>query len=551
MRLETGMKITSRMRAFLVVLLVITLMMVTVYLGVRSWYFLTSSGSWADRIAAGFLLGAEGFILVHGVGYFLNIFHVIRTEKPCLKLSDPGTRPPLKSYPPVALVVASYKEPLSVIEDTLICFYNLTYPNKQLYLLDDTRYDLPRDDPEAMQRYRREVDALCARLGVNCFRRIWRGAKAGIINDYLAFSNGEDREGFEFTNNQGIVREEKPKYICVFDADMNPVPNFVENLLEPLEADPRLAFIQTPQYYTNFETNRVAHASGLLQAVFYEFICEGKSTQEAMFCCGTNVIFRREALNDVGGLEETSVTEDFATSLKFHKRGWGSAYINAVIAFGMGPEDLGAFFKQQFRWAQGTVGLFRDILIDFFKNPAQLPAAKWWEYFLSGSYYLIGWVFLILALCPVVYLFSGIPSFFGNPSVYLLVFVPYFALAMGTFIFTLRMRHYQFKDLMKGILLSAICFPVFMKASLLGLLGVKGSFGITPKGGRAELPLHSFWPQLLLMGLCFTGVIWGMNRLFYYGEPVGAILVNSGWALYHLLLLFSLFYFNSPEADRS
>lgn len=531
----------------MVSLLILTILAVTVYIMVRTWYFLSSAANWPDRIAAAFLLGAEGFILIHGFGYFLNILHVIRGPRGGPQISPPGTRAPLKSYPPVALVVASYKEPLEVIEDTLTCFYNLTYPNKQLYLLDDTRYDLPKNDPVAMAAYRKQVDDLCARLGVNCFRRIWRGAKAGIINDFLAFSNGEDREGFEFTNNQGIDRHEKPKYICVFDADMNPIPNFVENLLEPLEKDPKLAFVQTPQYYTNFETNRVAHAAGLLQAVFYEFICEGKSSQDAMFCCGTNVIFRREALNDVGGLEEASVTEDFATSLKFHKRGWHSAYINAVIAFGMGPEDLGAFFKQQFRWAQGTVGLFRGIIIDFFKNPRMMPAAKWWEYFLSGSYYLIGWVFLVLALCPVVYLLTGIPSFFANPSVYLLVFIPYFALAMGTFLLTLRMRHYSFRDLIKGILLSAVCFPVFMKASLLGLMGVKGSFGITPKGGSSALPLKSVWPQLTVLAVCFIALIWGFHRLFFFGESAAAILVNSGWTVYHMLLLMSLFYFNDPE----
>ena len=45
----------------------------------------------------------------------------------------PGSAPELTEYPPVAVVVSSYKEPLSVIEDTLTCFYNMTYPNKQLY----------------------------------------------------------------------------------------------------------------------------------------------------------------------------------------------------------------------------------------------------------------------------------------------------------------------------------------------------------------------------------------------------------------------------------
>ncbi len=186
---------------------------------------------------------------------------------------------------------------------------------------------------------------------------------------------------------------------------MNPFPEFVEPLAARMEANPKLAFIQTPQYYTNFDSNRIAHASGLQQAVFYEYICEGKSLTDAMFCCGTNVIFRREALMDVGGFDETSVTEDFATSLKFHLKGWRSAYIGKVMAFGMGPEDLGGFFKQQFRWALGTVGLFRTVLGFFLRHPKQLVFVKWWEYFLSSTHYFIGLVFLILVLCPLLYMF--------------------------------------------------------------------------------------------------------------------------------------------------
>ena len=92
-------------------------------------------------------------------------------------------------------------------------------------------------------------------------------------------------------------------------------------------------------------------------------------------------MFRREALMDVGGFDESSVTEDFATSLKFHSKGWHSTYLNKVCAFGLGPEDLGGYFKQQYRWALGTVGLFRTILGTMISSPGLLSPGKWWEYF--------------------------------------------------------------------------------------------------------------------------------------------------------------------------
>jgi cellulose synthase (UDP-forming) len=529
----------------LALLVLVTIILMFSYLIVRSVLFIIADYPWYEKIVAFLLLCAEGFLLVHGLGYFFDILHVLTHPTAVAGITRPI--PPLKSYPPVAIIVSSFKEPLSVVEDTLTCFYNLTYPRKHLFFLDDTRYDLPQYDPGEMVLYREQIDDLCRRLGVNLFRRQWRGAKAGMINDFLDFIEGRPKPGFSFLPFAEEKRTEKEKYIFVFDADMNPFPDFVEPLVALMESDPKLAFVQTPQYYSNFERNRVARAAGLQQVVFYEYICEGKSIDDAMFCCGTNVVFQREALVAVGGFDESSVTEDFATSLKFHLGGWSSAYLNRVCAFGLGPEDLGGYFKQQFRWALGTVGLFRTILSEFFRHPFRLSAAKWWEYFLSGTWYFVGWVFFIMAYCPVLYLYLNIPSFFARPEVYFAFFVPYFVLSLTLFFATLRLRHYRVKDIFQGMLLNAVSFPVFMKASTLAMLGVRGTFAVTPKGRSRALPLRALWPQIITAALSFGALVWGVLRLIYEREPFYAILVNNIWCLYHFLLFATVLYFNFPE----
>ncbi|MBW2708364.1 MAG: glycosyltransferase [Deltaproteobacteria bacterium] len=532
-------------RSILLLLPILVIILAVLYLLVRTTLFLMLDYHWYEKIVAFFLLFAETFIIIHGIGYFIEIYHVIIHGKGLFQPDD--SPPPLESYPPVAIIVSSFNEPLGVVEDTLVAFYNLTYPNKTIYFLDDTRYDLPGQDPAERKRYRQSIDEMCQRIGVHLFRRQWRGAKAGMINDFLDYTEGKEKAGFEYHNYSGTENREKEKYIVVFDADQNPLPAFVEPLIARMEAEPKLAFIQTPQYYTNFDSNRIARASGLQQAVFYEYICEGKSLTDAMFCCGTNVIFRREALMDVGGFDEASVTEDFATSLKFHLKGWRSAYLSKVLAFGMGPEDLGGYFKQQFRWALGTVGLFRQILGFFLRHPRQLVFVKWWEYFLSSTHYFIGLVFLILALCPLLYMFFNVPSYFARPEIYALFFVPYFVFTLTLFFWTLKQRKYGFKDLILGQLLMSITFPVYIKASILGLMGVKGTFGITPKGGAMQLPLKALWPQLSLAVLNFSAVVWGVNRLVYEREPMVALMVNMCWCFYHFLVLSFVLYFNKPE----
>lgn len=515
------------------------------YLVGRTWLFIIGEFYWYERVIALLLLFSELFVLLHGLGYFLNVLRVIR--RPKAPPSDDRPPPVLKSYPPVAIIVSSYKEPLSVIEDTLTCFYNLTYPNKYLYFLDDTRYDLPNQDPVKMAKYRRDVDALCQRIGVNCFRRKWHGAKAGMINDWLDFSEDKYREGFRFRPYQNKPRPEREKYVVVFDADMNAFPDFVETLVAEMETDERLAFVQTPQYYTNFDVNRVARAAGLQQVIFYEYICEGKSSQDAMFCCGTNVMFRREALMSVGGFDHTSITEDFATSLKLHMTGWRSRYLNRVAAFGLGPEEMGGYFKQQFRWAQGTVGMFGRIAREFLRSPRALPFRKWWEYFLSSSYYLVGWTFAVLATCPLLYIFFGIPHFFARPDVFVLIFAPYLLLTFGAFFMSLGARGYTLKEMVTALLLNTVTFPVFMKGSMLGLFGVRGTFGVTPKGSSGVMPLKTFWPQLLVAGLSLAGIVWGLLRLYYERDGSSALLANMFWCAYHIAILSTVLYFNFPE----
>ena len=361
------------------------------------------------------------------------------------------------------------------------------------------------------------------------FRRQQRhGAKAGIINDCLKTLNH--------------------KYVAIFDADQNPLPEFLNVLIPIMEKEERLAFVQTPQFYSNLEESRIARAAAFQQAVFYEYICEAKGSGESMFCCGTNVLFRFKALLDVGGLDESTVTEDFATSVKLHVRGWKSLYYNHVYAFGMGPANLAGYFKQQFRWAVGTLSVFKKLIWRFITKPRSLRPHQWWEYFLSSTYYLVGLAFFFLMICPVAYIFFKIPSFFGKPQIYLLTFLPYIILSLSIFYLTLRKRNYRIQDLFRGQLLGAGTFSVYIRAAVSALMGFKTTFGITDKSRVKALPHIKLWPQSTMLLLNFIAVIWAINKFIYELNP--AVLVNGFWAFYHFGILCGIFYFNEEDISK-
>ena len=460
-----------------------------------------------EKLTGLLLLLCEGFILLHAIGYARHAFQSGRLDKKIFPSFQD-----MSGLPTVAIVTAARHEPRAVLERTLGTLKAIDYPNKTSYLLDDS----------SEQSYMQEADALGKEFGITVFRREARhGAKAGIINDILSSLNA--------------------KYLVVFDADQNPMPDFLRKTLPIIESDPEIAFVQTPQIYTNTQENAIAEAAAMQQAIFYESICEGKSENNAMFCCGTNVVFRISALREVGSFDENSITEDFATSIKLHIAGYKSVYYNHAIAFGMAPESLPAYFKQQSRWAAGTVGVLRTIIKEFANNPHQLTPVQWWEYFLAGSYYLIGWVYFYLMLSPALFLIFNIPTFFLSPAIYIATFLPYFLLSMLVFYSSVSDRGYNFRQIYNGMIANFLCFPILMKATLLGLVGKRMTFTVTPKNGREVLPLGMMMPYVFMMLLNAVALAMVPHRL---GAHPAAIIINGFWALYHLWLLTRIFSLN-------
>lgn len=483
------------------------------YLIARAVFVTRGEYGLAGSVLVVLLLISEVFVMFHAITYVVDFVSSFSKKEPLRQeISD------WQEAPSVAVLMPARHEPRQVLDYTLTCLENLDYPNKTIYFLDDS------SDP----KYQKEAEELAQAHGAKLFRRAVRhGAKAGILNDCI-----------------GTLKE---KYVASFDADQNPIPGFLKETVALLEANPRLAFVQTPQFYTNIDASHVAFAANLQQSLFYEYICEGKSARGAMICCGTNMIIRREALLDVGGFDEKSITEDFSTSLDFHSHGWESIYDNRVNVFGSGPESLLAYLKQQWRWSRGNLGVLKKVIRYFFTRPRSLNFGQWWEYLATGSYYLVGWAYFFLMLCPITYVLFGVPSFFMRPEVYLLTFVPYFSLSMTLFYSSMGRRHYPPSRVFRAVLLGFLALPVYMMAAVGALFNLKTAFAVTQKAEVAfATPYRFVWPQVSLWLANFVALVWGVNRLLI--ELDLSILMSLVWIFYHFVLLSGLFYFRSEPA---
>jgi len=478
------------------------------YFTVRVVLLVRARYSGIEIVVSVALITAEMFVVIHAFGYVLSVLRAL-FRQPSIKaavLKDP------EDFPPVDILVAARHEPREILERTLASLVGLHYPNKTIWLLDDS------SDP----RHVEEAAELARTFNAKLFKREQRsGAKAGIINACL-----ERLEG---------------KYITLFDADQCPMPFFLNRIVPVLEADSELAFVQTPQFYANINVNRVARAAGAQQAVFYEYICEAKASAASAFCCGTNVVFRRDALAQAGGLDENSVTEDFATSVKIHAAGWKSLYYGEAYTMGLGPETLPAYFRQQYRWARGTLGVGLQLIKRLVTAPASLSFWQWIDYGLSSTFYLVGWAYLILMLCPVLYVGAGIPSYFVQPEIYFLAFMPYLLFAVFVFIAGLHRRRYTVGQMLQGVLLVFLAAPVHIRASLAALFGRRSSFGVTPKGLTKMVGLKALWPQITICVANYLVFLWGISQMVF--EKNLAAGINGFWAGIHFAAFCSVFYF--------
>ncbi len=191
--------------------------------------------------------------------------------------------------------------------------------------------------------------------------------------------------------------------------------------------DPNVAFVQTPQYYANHGTHRMAAAAWSQQALFFGIIAQGKAGLRSMFCCGTNVLFRRAALEDVGGFPEESLTEDFLLSVRMQERGWETAYVPRVLAQGLGPEDAASYVGQQRRWAKGCIAAIPAVL------RAKLPWRQRLQYLLSASYFLSGWTILVYLSLPMIRILTGQqPLAQATAAQFLGHFLPYYTVCIVT-----------------------------------------------------------------------------------------------------------------------
>jgi cellulose synthase (UDP-forming) len=258
-------------------------------------------------------------------------------------------------YPSVDIFLPICGEPIEVLDNTWRAVTALVraYPGPAFsYVLDD------RADPAARE--------LATTLGLGYVIRPNLGEHK---------KSGNLRYAFAHTRSEFFV---------ILDADFAPRADFLAETL-PYFDDPAIAIVQTPQFFrTDRRQNWVEGAAGAMQELFYRAIQVGRDRLGASICVGTSAVYRRRALAPQGGTTLIPYAEDVHTGLDVRRAGWSLAYVPVVLATGMCPSGLNAFFRQQYRWCTGSTSTM--LTSRLWSVPMSIPARL--TYVSGFSYYV-------------------------------------------------------------------------------------------------------------------------------------------------------------------
>jgi cellulose synthase (UDP-forming) len=305
-----------------------------------------------------------------GIGFLLSeaacltLFACASSTMWRLRFKPQASPAPDRDYA-VDVFVPTCGEPIEVIAKTLNACKAIDWSGPiAVYVLDDAGSE--------------ELRALARSLGF-----VYRSRK----------SEGVERSHAKAGNLNFGLRQCSGELVLVLDADQVPHPNILQALTGYMRF-PRVAFVQSRQSYLVPEGDPFFNED----RVFYGAVQLAMDSHDTVIACGSAVLYRRAALDDIGGFATWNLVEDLTTSYHLHARGWKSFYYPYALSDGLAPDDIWGVMKQRGQWALDTMRLF------FWDNPLikrGLPARKRFNYFLIGFTYLTcGFFIPFLFLIP-------------------------------------------------------------------------------------------------------------------------------------------------------
>ncbi len=279
--------------------------------------------------------------------------------------------------PTVTVQLPIFNE-MNVAERLLEAVANLHYPSDKLEIqvLDDST-----DETQEI-----------------CLQKV-KELRARNLN--VTYLHRTDRKGFKAGALEYGLQQAKGELALIFDADFVPAP---ETLIQMVDyfSDPTVGMVQAPWVHLNRKYSLLTEVQALMLDGHFVIEQTARNRSGCFFNFnGTAGIWRIRAIDDAGGWQHSTVTEDLDLSYRVQLKGWNCYYLPHIAVPAELPMEMNSFKSQQFRWAKGASQVAKKLLIPVLQ--AKIPFHVKFEAFLHMTNNFNYFLLMILLLLSLPY----------------------------------------------------------------------------------------------------------------------------------------------------
>jgi cellulose synthase/poly-beta-1,6-N-acetylglucosamine synthase-like glycosyltransferase len=406
-------------------------------------------------------------LFIYGINcYILMVFYLINYPKTIKRHEEVKVnfykKIPSKSWPNTTIQLPIYNE-LYVAERLIESVCRIDYPKNllQIQVLDDSTdntTEIAKTTVEKMKNQGFDIDYI--------HRTDRSGYKAGALKEGLKSAKGE--------------------LIGIFDADFVPNSDFLKESV-PYFVDPNVGMVQTRWGHLNSDYSLLTRAQSM--GIDGHFGVEQASRAWSglfMNFNGTAGVWRKITIEDAGGWQADTLTEDLDLSYRAQMKGWKLIFAPQVECPAEVPVTITAFKSQQHRWAKGSIQTAKKNLGKLFKSNA--PIFLKIQAFLHLTHYLVHPMMILVVLTSIPMLYTH--WFFYRLTYPIMIFTLFCLATFGPssmYIFSQRILYRDWKSRIR-YLPFLMCLGTGIavnntKAVLEALFGIESGFIRTPKYG--------------------------------------------------------------------
>jgi cellulose synthase/poly-beta-1,6-N-acetylglucosamine synthase-like glycosyltransferase len=441
--------------------------------------------------------------------------------------------PSKHEYPFVTIQLPIFNE-MYVVERLIDTVAQFDYPKDrfEIHVLDDSTDETVEITKQKVLEYQAkglQIQQVC--------REKRQGFKAGALRDGMKYAKGE--------------------FIAIFDADFLPNKDFLLQTI-PYFKDESIGVVQTRWEHINQDYSLITRLQALQLNVHFTVEQAGRMAGEYMLQFnGTAGVWRRKTIEDAGGWEADTLTEDLDLSIRAQLKGWKIKFLEEIGSPAELPAEMNSFKSQQFRWMKGGAETAKKMLPTVWKSKLSLR-----QKIHATSHLLASSVFVFVFITGV---FSVPLLFFLGDLIQLGFsknFFAYFLVGLLSIIAVYYVANVQApvhkESFGKALYKFLFLFPLFLALSMglslhntvaviQGYRGKKSPFVRTPKFNIKNLKDSFKKHKYLTKKMSWTTMVEGLLAVYFAAAVLaGFYIQNTTFIIFHLMLAIgygTIFYY--------